>query len=235
MFCVILINEGGDIMFGKNLKYLRLRDNLSQDQLAEELGYKSYTTIQKWEMGSSEPNMGIVNKIADKWNLSLDELVNVDLEAKRYENPQKDTKIINSSSDDRKQQSCNLIVYGKVCAGDGIEALENPIDEITNPYHYIKGDLFALQVHGDSMNNIVDDRMYAIIKKQNVINNGEIAVILIDHQLGMLKRFYQYDDVVILRPDSRNPEHQPLTFVGEQINDIKILGKFIGFVSPLID
>ena len=95
MFCVILINEGGDIMFGKNLKYLRLRDNLSQDQLAEELGYKSYTTIQKWEMGSSEPNMGIVNKLADKWNLSLDELVNVDLEAKRYENPQKDTKIIN--------------------------------------------------------------------------------------------------------------------------------------------
>ena len=129
----------------------------------------------------------------------------------------------------------SITVYGKVCAGDGIEALENPIDEITNPYRYIKGDLFALQVHGDSMNNIVDDGMYAIIKKQNVINNGEIAVILIDHQLGMLKRFYQYDDVVILRPDSRNPEHQPLTFVGEQINDIKILGKFIGFVSPLID
>lgn len=222
-------------MFGKNLKYLRLRDNISQDELAAELGYKSYTTIQKWEMGASEPNMGVVNKLADKWHLSLDELVNVDLEAKRYENSQKDTKIISSPSDDKNQQIRNLIVYGKVCAGDGIEALENPIDEITNPYHYIKGDLFALQVHGDSMDNIVDDGMYAIIKRQNIIANGEIAVILIDHQLGMLKRFYQYDDVVILRPDSSNPEHQPLTFVGEQINDIKVLGKFIGFVSPLMN
>ena len=67
MFCVILINEGGDKMFGKNLKYLRLRDNISQDELAEELGYKSYTTIQKWETGLSEPNMGVVNKLADNF------------------------------------------------------------------------------------------------------------------------------------------------------------------------
>lgn len=216
-------------MFGKNLKYLRLRDNISQDELAAELGYKSYTTIQKWEMGSSEPNMGVVNKLADKWNLSIDELVNVDLEAKRYD--------ISTPANIIPMESCKsnkLTVYGKVCAGDGIEALEDRIDEITNPYHDVKGELIALQVHGDSMNNVVDDGMYAIIKKQNIVSNGEVAVILIDHQLGMLKRFYQYDDVVILRPDSTNPEHQPLTFVGEQLNDLKILGKLIGFVSPML-
>jgi len=37
----------------KNLKYLRLKNGFSQDYLADKLGYKSYTTIQKWEMGTS--------------------------------------------------------------------------------------------------------------------------------------------------------------------------------------
>lgn len=220
-------------MFGKNLKYLRLRDNISQDELAEELGYKSYTTIQKWEMGSSEPNMGVVNKLADKWHLSLDELVNVDLEAKRYESPQKGIKIVNSPSDDKKQQSRNLIVYGKVCAGDGIEALENPIDEIGDPYYRIKREKFALEVHGDSMDNVVPNGMYSIIERTPIIKNGEIAVVMIDNDIAMLKRFYQFDDMVILRPDSANPVHKPLTFVGDEINSLKILGRYLGYVTPM--
>lgn len=127
-----------------------------------------------------------------------------------------------------------LTVYGKVCAGEGFDAFEDPLDEIVNPYPKATGEFFALQVQGDSMNNIVDDGLYAIIKKQPTVNNGEIAVVLIDRQIGMLKRFYQLDDMVILRPDSSNPQHQPLTFIGEQLNDVKVLGKFIGFVSPIL-
>ena len=221
-------------MFGKNLKYLRLRDNISQDELANELGYKSYTTIQKWEMGSSEPNMGVVNKLADKWHLSLDELVNVDLEAKRYENRQRDIKILKTPSYDKKQQNRILTVYGKVCAGDGIEALENPIDKIGDPYYRIKKEKFALQVCGDSMNNIVDDGMYAIIEKRPVVSNVEIAVVLIDNEVGMLKRFFQIDEsTVILKPDSSNPEHKSMMFEGNDINRLKILGRYIGHVSPM--
>lgn len=220
-------------MFGKNLKYLRLRDNISQDELAEELGYKSYTTIQKWEMGSSEPNMGVVNKLADKWHLSLDDLVNVDLEAKRYGSIQKDMSIVHLPSNDENQKSKQLTVYGKVCAGNGIEALENPIDEIGDPYYRIKEEKFALVVEGDSMNNVVNDGMYAIIEKRPIVSNGEIAVVLINNEVGMLKRFYQLDDMVILRPDSSNPEHKPLTFIGEDINSLKILGRYLGCVSPM--
>ena len=208
------------------LKQKRLELGLTYEELGDLVGVGK-STVRKWETGMID-NMRRDNIIALSKALNISPTVLMGLDEPKESHP---TNVLSIQS----EKFNRLIVYGKVCAGDGIEALENPIDEITNPYHYIKGDLFALQVHGDSMNNIVDDGMYAIIKKQNVINNGEIAIILIDHQLGMLKRFYQYDDVVILRPDSRNPEHQPLTFVGEQINDIKILGKFIGFVSPLID
>lgn len=126
-----------------------------------------------------------------------------------------------------------ITVYGKVCAGDGIEALEAPIDEIGDPYYRIIGEKFALLVEGDSMNNVVNNGMYAIIQKQPLVKNGEIAVVLIDNEVGMLKRFYQLDDMVILRPDSTNPDHKPLTFIGEEINSLKILGRYLGCVSPM--
>lgn len=223
-------------MFGKNLRYLRLRDNLSQEELAQILGYKSYTTIQKWESGVNEPNMLVLNKLADKWNLTLDELVNVDLESKRYDqhmNNILEDKIIYNTDLSQSSPHQHITVYGKVCAGFGFEALENRIDEIGDPYYRIKKEKFALLVDGDSMNNVVNDGMYAIVEKTPIVKNGEIAVVLIDNEVGMLKRFYQLDDMVILRPDSSNPDHKPLTFVGEEINTLKILGRYLGCVSPM--
>lgn len=128
----------------------------------------------------------------------------------------------------------SITVYGKVCAGDGFEALEDPIDEIGDPYYRIKQEKFALLVDGDSMNNIVDDGMYAIIQKQPTVNNGEIAVVLIDGDIGMLKRVYHLDEsTVILKPDSSNPEHKSMMFEGHEINRLQILGRYLGCVSPM--
>lgn len=129
-----------------------------------------------------------------------------------------------------------ITVYGKVCAGDGTTAFEDPIDEIFNPYPSVGGEVFALQVHGDSMDKVVHDGMYAIFKRQPIVENGEIAALLLDGSLGMLKRFYYVKeaDTVILKPDSTNPTHQALSFSDERINEITILGKLIGFISPLM-
>ena len=45
--------------FSNNLRLLRKQHSLSQEQLAEKLGYKSFTTIQKWESGVSEPSVSV--------------------------------------------------------------------------------------------------------------------------------------------------------------------------------
>lgn len=246
-------------LFAKNLVFLRERSGLTQTQLANILD-TSQVNISNWEKGLKAPkDFGTLKKISDYFEVSVDSLLFENLVYTFYNiEPDIDTVIElndstqmwimnlkdseNNNIDSSKIDITNsmprispITVYGKVCAGDGIEAFEEPIDEIINPYPNSRGEIFALQVHGDSMNNIVDDGMYAVIKKQEIVNNGEIAVVLIDHQLGMLKRFYQIDDMLILRPDSSNPQHIPLTFVGEQLNNIKVLGKFIGHVSPMID
>lgn len=66
--------------FSSNLRYLRKKYNLSQDELAEKLGYKSFTTIQKWESGVSEPSISVVKQLSAMFNITMDELMNIDLE-----------------------------------------------------------------------------------------------------------------------------------------------------------
>lgn len=66
--------------FSNNLRYLRKKNGWSQEFLAEKLGYKSFTTIQKWESGVSEPSVSIVRTIASIFGITMDELVNHDLE-----------------------------------------------------------------------------------------------------------------------------------------------------------
>ncbi|MCR0264215.1 helix-turn-helix domain-containing protein [[Clostridium] innocuum] len=74
--------------FANNLKYLRKQKNYSQDYLAEQLGYKSFTTIQKWESGIAEPSVDVLKKLADMFNVSMDELLNEELSNESHSNIQ---------------------------------------------------------------------------------------------------------------------------------------------------
>ena len=59
----------------QNIRELRKKYNMSQEFVAEKLGYKSFTTIQKWESGVSEPPMKKAKELADLFNVDLDDLV----------------------------------------------------------------------------------------------------------------------------------------------------------------
>ena len=65
--------------FSNNLRYLRKKYDMSQEDLANKLGYKSFTTIQKWESGVSEPSVSTVKKIAEIFGVTIDQITNDDL------------------------------------------------------------------------------------------------------------------------------------------------------------
>lgn len=65
----------------KNIRYLRHKKGWGQDLLAEKLGYKSYTTVQKWESGVSEPPLKTVHALSDLFNVDIDDLASTDLES----------------------------------------------------------------------------------------------------------------------------------------------------------
>lgn len=70
--------------FGKNLRYLRKLKSWSQDEVADKLGYKSFTTIQKWESGDSEPPMNKLRSVCLLFNIPMDLILNCDLESNSY-------------------------------------------------------------------------------------------------------------------------------------------------------
>lgn len=71
--------------FGNNIRYLRKLKNMSQDELAEKLGYKSFTTIQKWESGKSEPNLKKLNELSNIFDVDIDKLATTDLSIENNE------------------------------------------------------------------------------------------------------------------------------------------------------
>lgn len=73
----------------KNLRYLRLKNGLSQYYIADRLGYKSYTTVQKWETGISEPPLSVLSKLSALYNVDMDAMYSIDLEMDSLENDKK--------------------------------------------------------------------------------------------------------------------------------------------------
>lgn len=92
---------------------------------------------------------------------------------------------------------------------------------------------FCLRAKGDSMIDArICDGDIVFIKRTDMINNGDIAVIIINGE-ATLKRVYFYPDSrrLILIPENKN--YKPLTFVGEELEGITILGKAVAFTSYL--
>ena len=58
----------------ENIRYMRKFMNMSQEELAERLGYKSYTTIQKWESGVSEPPLKKLKELSEIFKIDMDTL-----------------------------------------------------------------------------------------------------------------------------------------------------------------
>ena len=121
-------------------------------------------------------------------------------------------------------------VYGQISAGQpnwAEECLEGylPIDPnlmgIINPEQ-----CFFLRVKGESMNQLIKNGAYALIRKQDIVENGEIAVVLVNGDEATLKKFIQHGDVIVLEPMSDDPNFK--TQIYDKNTRIQILGKYIG-------
>lgn len=117
-------------------------------------------------------------------------------------------------------------LLGTVRAGLPMYAEENIVDYI--PIRQTDGaSYFWLTVRGDSMNAAgMEDGDQILVRTQPEVENGEIAVVMVNGDEATVKQFRQEGDLVILTPRSLNPVHQP------QIYDLKktpvrVLGRLV--------
>lgn len=116
-------------------------------------------------------------------------------------------------------------VLGTVAAGVPIYQNEDISEYISvvNKWNYKYDDLFALKVKGDSMiNSRIFDGDMILVKVQNDVENGEIAVVSVNGEEATLKRVKKINGKVILYPD--NPNYEPIFIDNE---NAKIIGKVI--------
>ncbi|MCL2599684.1 MAG: transcriptional repressor LexA [Treponema sp.] len=111
-------------------------------------------------------------------------------------------------------------IVGTVAAGTPILSEENWDGTLVLHQSMLKktGTYFALRVRGDSMSGVgIMDGDMAVIEKQDLVRNGEIAVAVIDDAVT-LKRFYKENSRIRLQAE--NPDYQPIF-----CQDVRILGK----------
>ena len=203
----------------KNIRYLRKQKGWSQDELAEKLGKKSFTTIQKWESGVSDPPFKTLKVLAEIFEVDMDDLAKKDLETG------KPVSIYKHIEDD----TISIPVYGRVAAGEPIDANQDDIigQEKISRNLARRGDFYALEIKGDSMEPMLFEGDTVIVREQPDAENGEIVVATVNGDDATCKKLYKIAGGIQLA--SLNSRYEPFTFSENDVESIpvRILGKVV--------
>ena len=203
--------------FGEKLKKYRESRDMTQDELARILD-TSKQVVSRYENGLRSPKINIATEFARKLNLPATYFVDDSVSD------------VPPSNIIPIPQMVKKPLLGKIACGKPITAVQN-VEEFVSVPTDVKCD-FAVRCEGDSM---IDARIHdgdiVSVREQKDVENGEIAVVLIDagESRATLKRVYKEKDQIVLMP--ANSAYQPLVFVRENMNQVRILGKAVAFTS----
>lgn len=203
---------------GDRVKYKRIKLKMTQEDVAN-IVKVSKQTIQKYE------NNIITNIPSDRIELLAKALNCSPGYLMGWEEEQ--INIFNFDNIQPMPEMKKVPRLGTIACGEPILANEEHGEFDTLPID-IKCD-FTLVCKGDSMINArIYDGDIVAIKAQPTVENGEIAAVIIEDE-ATLKRVYQIGDTLILQAE--NPSFADLQYHGEELNQIRILGKAVYFIS----
>ena len=195
------------------VRKLREENKITQGTLAKVLGI-AQNTLSYWEKGTYDIDSISLHRIADYFNVSIDYILC------RDEVP----------SHKKKSQSDGvwIPVLGHVAAGIPIEAVEDILDyEEISQAMASQGEHFALKIKGDSMEPRIKDGDVVIVRKQSDVENGDIAVVLVNGDEATVKRIKKRPEGLMLIPS--NQSYEPMFYTNEDIAKlpVTILGRVV--------
>ena len=75
------------------------------------------------------------------------------------------------------------------------------------------------------INARIHDGDIVLVRKQSDVENGDIAVVVIDNESATLKRVLKKENILVLQPE--NPAYSSYIFSGEEQNRVRVIGKVI--------
>nr|DAJ63849.1 MAG TPA: Repressor protein CI [Caudoviricetes sp.] len=202
----------------KRIRELRISAGLSQDELAKKTGYNDRSSIAKIEAGKVDLTQSKLVAFADALNTTPGYLMGWE----------PDNKPPIPAGFQPLPKRDRIPRVGQIACGTPILAEENveAYDEVPSVWHAD----FTLLCQGDSMEPKIKDGDVVAIHSQPMVENGEVAAVLIDGE-ATLKRVFLFDDHLELRAE--NPTFPTILRIGEDMNTITIEGKAVGLCRKL--
>ncbi len=211
---------GNKQVMAKNiLKYMKLHDKSRQD-VCQAIGVK-YTTFTDWVKGKSYPRIDKIELMARYFGITKSDLI------EDYDN---ESGMVNYNNV-FPISTQTLPVLGKIACGTP-KFMDEDRSFYVKDGTSIKAD-FVLIAYGDSMVNArINDGDLVFIRQQPTVDNGEIAAVAIGDE-ATLKRIYYYQDKSLMILKAENPKYEDMIYSGEELEDVRILGKAVAFQSDV--
>lgn len=197
----------------KNIKIRRTELGLTQQELAERLGYADKSMIAKVEKGVVDLTQSKILAFSKALATDPSDLMG-------WDNENDDTP--------KKAKGVTIKVLGRVAAGIPIEAIENVIDtEEISAELASTGEFFGLQIHGNSMEPKFSEGDVVIVRQQDDAESGDIIIATVNGTDATCKRLRKYRDGIELI--STNPSYEPMFFSAEEIEQkpVRIIGRVV--------
>ncbi len=208
--------------FSERLKSLRSEKGWSQQRLADELKL-SKSSVNMYERGEREPGFETMEAIADTFNVDMDYLYGR-TDVKIAEPIQFNADTVPPGFEPLPRMVKRPLI-GDIACGQPITAEQNVADYVDVP-EAVHCD-FCLRCHGDSMVDAgIQDNDVVYIRIQPEVEDGEIAAVRIGGE-ATLKRVYYDGQSLTLMP--ANSSYRPKTYSGQELENIRIEGKAVGF------
>lgn len=190
----------------ENIKRRRLELDISQQELANAMGYKSRSTIAKIEAGENEVPESKIHKFAKALDTSVEFLrtgievnkISFSVEAKEYSGQQKNVVIVlaGGKSTRNMQNIPNqfINVLGKPVIVYCLEAYQK---------HPAIDDIFIVCLK--DWDGILEAyaQQYGINKLRGVIQAGETGILSVKNGVDSIKSKYSEDDIIIFQEATR--------------------------------
>lgn len=185
-------------MYGNKLKQLRKIEGWTQEDVAKKLGVTKQT-YSHYENEQRRPSLDTIRELASVYQVNIDDIF----------------------SEEKISDLVNIPIVGRISCGNGVLAYEDIDGYHPTPKAWIgSGEHFYLHAKGDSMSGArIEDGDLVLIRKQEEVENGEIAAVLIGDE-AVLKRVYINGDQLVLQ--SENAAYPPI-FVPPA--EARIIGK----------
>ena len=215
-------------MFQSRLSELRKSKGYNMKQTAKMLNMP-YTTYVGYEKGEREPDSEKLILLSNFFNCSVDYLIYRSDDPNGHQTS--DDDIFSRYPNISPIKTKKFPLLGEIACGKPIYA-----DEEHESYISANEDIqadFCLRAKGDSMINAdIYDGDIVFIRKQDIVDDGEIAAVIIEDE-ATLKRVYYDRENNRLQLVAENPKYAPLIYVNEELNYIHILGKAVALMRNL--